>query len=394
MGMVRKHDNGLSRLVGLSIFFSAVLPHTFQALLWINPFLCLLLWGLQRKRHILSMSFLIIVPLTVSLSVYLVQYKAVKAIVLCVAIMLYSLCFPLTGRDVEVKPIYFFITISYILLTQLAYVLNISFVTNLLDTLYPFEGSSLADMYSHMRTHIAVDNMFNYRLGGLYRNPNDCARAVSFLFVAFLLLYKDNRRNITIFSLLSFVSILMTGSRTGLAVAMIFFAGYVLINKDFSSSFKLSVLGVGAATLVLLTTTPLFSFRGLDISQGFSNSANYKMETFLYYIQNESSLGRLLFGYLNPDLFVANDSVKSHFDADFGYLVFNYGLVGFMGILLFNMLLFLRMKPLGRTFFLVLLWMVSSTVYSSYRGIFMYILLLSLVFNKYYNGSHMAKFRV
>lgn len=385
--MANRKDR-VSTLLGWGIIIGFILPHSSPLLYMVNPLLCVLFWLLKGDKRIFRISALVIIPLLISLLTNLLQTASLKPILLCITIMMYTALFPFADREVSVKPVFFYVTLLIIMVSQIAYILDISFITNWLDTLYPIEGVR-EGMYSHMRRNITLENMINYRLGGLYRNPNDCARSITLLLASFLILFRDKKS--VPFLALSFIAILLTGSRTGSVICAIIIVAYVFFCIHSSTVLRLGVIFAAVLVLLFLFLASNPIMRGLDISSGFNNSLNYKWDTFAYYIQNELSSVKLLFGHLDSDQFESGFGVMNKFDADYGYLVFNYGIIGFLGILIYSICLFTRMFKPGRVLFLVLLWMITSTVFSSFRCVFVYVLLLSLVFNQNKNGKRLKR---
>lgn len=365
-----------------------VLPHSSNALLLVNPIMCVLFWLFKENKSTLRISGLVIVPLLLSLFYNLLQVSSLKPILLCVTLGLYVFIFPFVDSRLGVKPIYFYVTLIIILISQLAYVLDVSFITNLLDTFYPIEGEN-ESMYSHMRSNVTVENMLNYRLGGLYRNPNDCARSLTLLLVSFLVLFRDKK--VLPFMALSLGGVLITGSRTGAVIAILIIIAFFVFCTNSRSLLLICVLSAFIVVLLFTAISDNSFMRALDVSSGFNNSLSFKWNTFEYYINNEDSIIRILLGYLDPERFDSSYGIMNHFDSDYGYLFFNYGIIGFTGILLYSLALLKRMTKSGRVFLIILLWMVTSTVFSSYRCVFVYMLLLSLVFNQNHNDKSILR---
>lgn len=384
MKLESKRARRLSHLMGIGLVLGFVLPHTSTVFLMVNPILCLLFWLLRRRKRIWGAALLVFVSLSISILANMTQVASMKPLLTCVTIMMYSVCFPFADAEIRVRPVYFYVTLVCIVLTQVAYLLDVSFVTNLLDTYYPIEGD-LENVYLNMQRNITYENMLSYRLGGLYRNPNQCARSLTLLLAAFLLLYKE--RNIWWFAVLAFAGIVLTGSRTGFIIASLIIVTYIIVCIKTSSPVKISIGIAAAVGIAYMMLAGPGIFRAVDIAAGMSGSSGLKFEAFSYYIQNEQSSIRLLFGYLDPDRFQSTSGVLDYFDADYGYLIFNYGIVGFAMILLFNLFLFNKTDREGRVYFIVLLWMITSSIYSSFRALFVYMLLLSLVYNRFRKSS-------
>lgn len=391
MALQSSRDRNVSHLVGIGLALGFLLPHSYTFLLIVNPLLCVLFWSLNKSKRLSNVALLVFVSLLISVLINLTQLSSLKPLFTCVTIMMYVVCFPLTDKYINVPCGYFFFTAFVIFLTQIAYILDVSFITSFLDSYYPIEGD-LESMYSHLRSNVTFDNMLSYRLGGLYRNPNQCARSLTLLLASYLLLFK-NRKTFW-FVALTFVGVVLTGSRTGFIIAALIIVAYIFFCVKVSPIAKIAVIAAAVGVVSFMLIAGASIFRAVDIASGMGGSSTLKFNTFVYYFQNEPSFVRLLFGYLDPKRFQSGYGVMDQFDADYGYLVFDYGLVGFVMILVFNLVVFLKTNKQGRVFFLVLLWMVTGTVFSSYRAVFVYILLLSLVYNKNQNGRHIKGIKV
>ena len=124
------------------------------------------------------------------------------------------------------------------------------------------------------------------------------------------------------------------------------------------------------------------TLRSFSVIQGFHNSANAKFNVLVYYLKNENSIMRYLCGYLDMSrLRVFAEDVMSSFDCEYGYLIFNFGFVGFVSILCYYYLMYKKINNIGRIFFVNFLWMISSSLIMSYRSIFIFFILMSYVYN-------------
>ncbi len=364
-------------LLGLAILVAFLLPHTNTLFLMINPLLCMLLVMCSQHKSKISYSFVAIIPIVVSLLLNM-HVASLKAFQSTFIILLYFACFPFVGR-IHVRNVYLHICLSYIIISQIVYLLGIPFLTNFFDTAYPISDDDYR-YYSHIQNTISYGNIFSYRLGGLYHNPNQCARAVTFLLAFFLALNsgKNSRGSVT-FLLIIYTSILLTGSRTGFVVStLLLYFGY-LRNERQSKEIRMLFVFLALLGLVYIISTGT-ALRGFDIESGLNNSVDSKWYTFLYYLFGESSLVSLLFGHLDPMLFTGSYGVAMHnFDSEYGELFFRFGFIGTLGVICFWWMTFKYLDKKYRFFYILFLWMVSSTVVSSFRAFFMCMLLLSVL---------------
>lgn len=224
----------------------------------------------------------------------------------------------------------------------------------------------------------------SFRMGGLYRNSNDCSRMLTFLMAGFLILNNEKSiRTLSPFIIICYFAVLITGSRTGFVVASLIFIVFLFIDRKVSVGWRWGIVALSVVVFVIILFSGSDTFRGFNVVEGFSNSANAKVYVFQDYLEHENSVYRILLGYLDPDRFEAsNIEIMTKFDADYGYLIFQYGFIGFGAVLLFFYTLFRRINKSGRIFFILLLWIVSSSVITSFRASFVFMLLLSCVYTK------------
>ena len=70
-------------------------------------------------------------------------------------------------------------------------------------------------------------------------------------------------------------------------------------------------------------------------------------------------------------------------------MTFRFGFVGVIGILLFYWNVAKRIPKSQWFYFIILLWMISSTIVASYRALFVFMLLTSVIYSN--NLSHNKK---
>lgn len=379
----------MSHFVGIGLVLGFVLPHSSTALLLVNPLLCLFYKCFKQNRCFYKYNWIVLVPLLLTLLINFPQAVSVKSIMACFSLMLYFFCFPMFGT-VKIPNFYFYFILSFILLTQLAYVLNISVLVKFVNTYYPISEEDRALL--HMQNTITAENMINFRLGGLYHNPNQCARSLNMLSAVFLILNSDKPvRKLLPFIIINFYAILLTGSRTGFFVGSTILLLFLFVDKKVSALWRYSLFVVSLVVFGFMLVSGSDTYRGFNVIEGFSNSANVKFNVFTYYISTEDSVFRLLLGYLDNKRLIVTGNVIDYFDGDYGNIVFCYGFIGFIAIMVYFFTIFNRMDKTGRIFFILLLWMISSAVISSYRASFLFIILLSLVYSSHKKRSSFSE---
>lgn len=379
MSRNKENNKWLTRLFGWTIVLAFLLPHTSTVFLMMNPLLCILLKMSGGRSFSIRQNAYVVVPLVITMVLSLAQPNiTIKSILMLITMILYYYLFPFM-RITKLPNIYLNICLWAIVISQLAYVFHIPFAITMLDLLYPLQD----DIYSvgYAQSNATIYDVFDYRMGGLYRNANLCAMSLSLLLASYIVF--NNERNIRkniIFIVVCCAGILLTGSRTGFAVMSSLLVYYVYQDKRIPKIFRVSAalaLLVGIVYIILIGSE---YFRALNVSSGLNDSASMKFSTFMYYITTEKSIIRFLFGYMDASLFEAPSLYMNYFDSDYGNIIFCYGIIGFLSICVYFFLLLKKMDKMRRMYFITLLWMVSAAIISSYRHLFIFMLLLTVIY--------------
>lgn len=374
---LHKDQTWQEHLVGISILLAFLLPHTSMLFQLVNPLLCLLLvFIFWKSRKWQPFTLVVIVPIILTI-LFNFQEASLKAFQSTFTILLYLACFPFVG-PIRIRKFYLFFCLAYIFLSQIVYMLGIPALASFFDWAYPIGEVDIWD-YGHMQNTIAYSNVFNYRLGGIYHNPNDCARYLTMLMAFFLSVnHPKNVREVIYFILIAYVGVLLTGSRTGFIIAsLIAYFGFLRHNR-LSGFVRFTVVAIAVAGLINILQDGT-SLRALDIES--TGSANLKWVTFEYYLRTERSTMSFLLGHLDISLFYGGfGRVMNNFDSEYGELIFRFGFIGFFCFLIFYWSVAKRLPKSQWFFFIILLWMVSSTIVASYRALFIFMLFLSVVY--------------
>ena len=380
MSRSRISDKWITGLYGWAIVLAFLLPHTNTFLLLINPLLCVCLQAYSGKRISYKQNIIVVFPLIITLTLgVILQDVAFKAVAMTIAMIMYYYCFPLV-RINKLPNKYLYICLVVIVISQMAYVLQIPYATDLLDTLYPIEGSDVNGIL-YVQSNATIDDVFEYRMGGLYRNANLCAMSLTLLLATYILLnYENSFRKNLVYVITCCIGILLTGSRTGFVVMSAIVVSYTFIDKKINQYWRSLVIIIIAIGLLYVMSTGSENYRALNVSSGLNDSISMKFRTFLYYITNEDSLLGLLFGYMDATLFHSASAYMNYFDSDYGNIIFCYGIIGFLAICYYFVTIFLKMDSIGKIYMITLLWMISAAIISSYRHLFIFMLLLTLIF--------------
>lgn len=366
-------------IVGIGIILAFLLPHTNILFLLVNPLICLYLSFYFKRRGWKPFVLVVLVPIVLSMLLNTAGITT-KALQSTVTIILTFAMFPFVGR-VRVRSIFLFIPLIYIIASQIIYLMGVSFLTSFFDTYYPIDEDFLASN-EYMQSNITYNTIFNYRLGGLYHNSNQCSKYLTML-LAFFLVETSNYtsyRNKILFIVLTYASVLLTGSRTGFVVAsLLVYFGFLRSHRH-SVFLRLLVGAIIVAALYYILGSGV-ELRSMEIEDGMQDSVGAKWVTFLYYLSSEPPLIYTLFGYVDESLFTGGPgNILTIFDSEYGSLIFRYGFIGIICILYFYWLVWRKMQKQTWIFFIVLLWMATSCIIASYRTSFVFMLLLSVIY--------------
>ena len=374
----RISDKKLSHLFGIGVVLAFILPHTNIGFLLINPLLCLLYKYVSGYGVKYSKAALVVVPLLLTLLINFAQDVSLKSVVMAITMIMYFYTYPMI-RNVRLPQQYLFFCLFFILMSQLAYIFQIPYMANILDTMYPI---SQDDVYgtAYIQDNASLETIFDYRMGGLYRNANLCAMSLSILLAIYIVLNAEKpiKKNLLFVSLCCF-GIIITGSRTGFAVASAILILYAYQDKRVSEFWRVAASLIMVIAIIYIMSTGSSEYRALNVGSGLNDSASIKFRTFLYYITNEDSVLKLFFGYIDATRFNSSSTLMQYFDSDYGNIIFCYGIIGFLAIIYFFATLFFKMDKIGKLYFVVLLWMVSAAIISSYRHLFIFMMLLPIV---------------
>lgn len=365
-------------LLGIGFMLCMIIPHTNTFFLLFGPLFCLLFYlSLSERRGVLPITWAVVFPMSLSLLINMTEPITSKGILSFVSILLILLVFPNVG-NYRIRNIYIYITFSIIFVSQLAYLINVPLIPQLLDRLYPTDSNEI----EHMADTITYSTAYDYRLGGLYRNANDCARSLNMLLAIFLIGNKKRglKKNVYFVSLL-FAAVLLTGSRTGFAIA------FLLLFFSIVKNISLKSVIIAVPVFILgyyMFSSGSDSFRGLNVQEGFGNSAGPKWLFFSHYLEHSSSTIKLIIGNFDVAKYHAYNGIfPDYFDSDYGNIVYCYGFVGLVCFVYFFCSIYKQLKTEYRSFYILFLWVISNSVVFSYRMFFIYMIVLSM----YYSAS-------
>lgn len=279
-----------------------------------------------------------------------------------------------------------YFALIYIVLSQLAFSIGISSIVSFIDVYYPYQGDKLGYNSEYLLSGAGdIDFILNRRYGGIYRNPNQAVRYVTFLFIVFLI--ENEKLNLfkkMPFIIIVFISIMISGSRTGFLVTLLIILYNIFLLNKKNIQFGMIFTGI----LILSGMGILFSFlsefdlRIFKISEGGNDSFSSKFDFFAYYFNQLYSPVKALIGNFSNENILELYGL-SQLDSEWGELFYSFGILGCITLFLFYRKLYIQGDSRIRFFMLILLWGMTSTILFSFKMGFLFMLLLSKYYNEY-----------
>ena len=366
-------------LMGLALMFGLLLPHTSTAFMLVNPILFVMFILMKRRKNFCKYGLLPIIAIVVSLLLNMAGAATGKSFMMAVAIILCIVAFPIAD-NAKIKNIYIYLAFAAIFLSQVAYMFNIGYVASFVDTYYPISWGE--NFIVRTNENVDITNYLDYRQGGLYRNPNQLAKYVTFLLAIYLV--NNNKKTIKKqiwFIALCLFSIVLTGSRTGFVVSSILFLLSAFSNKRLTRT-RRNIVTIVFLGLIIYYALSGFGGRSTAVEAGLQDSLGAKFWLVIDYLTHEVSALAYLFGHLDYTLFEGSYYTTYNLDCEYGYIIYCFGFIGFFAFVSFFYKIYRRVDKHNRFFFVVCLWMISSTIIMSYRALFVFMLLLSTIYNK------------
>lgn len=293
-------------------------------------------------------------------------------------IFLLLLLFPFNKNIKPMHSLVFIISIFYIFISQISYVFNIPLIIDYFEKFYSYQGDMLGYQSDFVLSGAGdMEFISNRRYGGLFHNPNQAMKYMTLLYLGALLFWVEkNIYKFSIVSLIVFSSIILSGSRTALFIYVIVSFIYIFpflkkANKKSITIFFLVIMFVIYGAIKI--TSGFQSERAFLVGEGLSNSVGVKL-IWLQDTLEQMDVSKLLFGHFWRSSFTDYNVLM--LDSEWGYLIFDYGIVGFLTWIFSLIYLFYKCPKRYRLIFIFLLWSISSTVLMSYRTSFVFFMLL------------------
>ena len=126
----------------------------------------------------------------------------------------------------------FFVIGIYLVALQIFRIFNINFIDNFIDKFYPIEENVWGNFLISDNNNITT--VFENRLSGIYYNPNIMGQSILILYILLSLNIKKffNNNYILLTTLVCFLSILLTGSRTAMFTFILIFISNLYFNSS------------------------------------------------------------------------------------------------------------------------------------------------------------------
>lgn len=283
------------------------------------------------------------------------------------------------AKNVKIPNIVLYLALIYIFISQISYMIGIDSISSFFSENYPYEGDYIEYQSDYLKSVAEKMTLLNrdIRLGGLYINPNQCGRYLNIVFAVFLIEnFNSKIKTLLPFLIIYAMAIVATGSRTGFFISIVIFT-YYIYSKSLNKKNALKYISIFIPILIfigfifIVNSELTQTVRFLDYDEGLEKSLFYKINIFIDSIANSSFIN-LIFGRFSND-----GPTSIMLDSEWGELIYRYGFVFFVSLILFYFQLFRKLSVQNRIILFILLWMVSSSVLMSYRTSFIFLLLLS-----------------
>ena len=373
-------------LYSASLLLMLFLPHV-GLLYVINPLLVLLLAFRKRPFHFsnIGIIYLLVALIVISFFVNAAGGTEIstKPFYRAVGLILCFVLFPF-AENVRIAKSVIYFSILFILFSQLCDILGLRMISSFFSRFYiDEETTEYIERYMSSGGSLSV-----FRLGGLFNNPNQCARYVTCIYAAFAIDYfnENLKKHFPIIALCAF-SLLLTGSRTGLFVFLTILSFFFMLRNRKNSSliFFVGLLFSFTFLYAYVISDLGSSYRVFALDSGVEESFMGKIGFITKYLNSDLTISQLLFG----NFFYTQDAVRRYLidfttmDSEFGVSIFTYGFTFTIPYMILLIIIYKKLKWQNVLIILVFLWCLSSTIIFSYRASFLVLFLLS----KYYSAS-------
>lgn len=364
-------------IISLFLFNSTVLSSIFV----FGVLIILTLLSLKSilYKNIFSIKLFLLYSFLLTFLVNVNQHIVLSEYIRYISLLILFLFFPL-NVDIKNKVLIklIFITGILIFISQLGSAFGIQPINALIQRFYPIDLNIWESQSIESLRGLSEYGSFR-RFGGIYYNPNIMGQNIVLWCILFISIVETNKLQIPQHKLyiigsysITSLSVIMSGSRTAMAVfaAFLLLKYYHLIKEKKILIFPIIIL-VLAISYKFLSELRIFQISSAITSP--EGSVNIKFNILKNWWSSrlsESSILNILFG--DFDLGV-------HFDADLGYMLSYFGIIGVSSILLYFSKIFYLLKNKRYNYSIFLIGF-GATVIMNYRFSIIALLLLSVAY--------------
>lgn len=332
------------------------------------PLILLLVYDTKSggvKKEIIPMLLLLALTVIVNIAQ---PYMGFKPYVRLISIAVVFITFASVKGERILFPYILFATV-FIVLSQVCYLYNISFLSSFFNQYYDISEKGL-DLYGITERSLDMANVTagNTRLGGIYYNPNNCASYIGVIY-ALGLCELDRVKQMSlkiVFVSLVILSLIVTGSRTSFIVFGATSLYYLYVKgKNVTKYWPVAVIAI---VVFIVNMGSIDDMRMFKVSEGMDNSFGVKMSFFINYLSVADNPIQLLFGAGDQMVTVVKyNSPLPGTDFDLGDIFITFGFIFYIAYIVFYFSLYKTLTPIHRVILIVLLWSFSNSLLCSYR---------------------------
>lgn len=275
---------------------------------------------------------------------------------------------------------YIYIAIFFLIISQFASIIGFTPLVSLINNNY-----SGGDGEAVPSSIVGMERYGNFRLGGIYLNPNQYARYLELIMLVLFCEIKQFSKKEVVFLIIIIVfSLIATGSRTSLIVlivAVIFYlysSGVISLNKAFLISSFCTIIFI-----LFIGVMGLNDARILKVDEGVDGSFGVKVDLFKSYLNSEVPFNKFLIGNASLDSFKKYTGFDiAGMDFEFGNIILVYGVLFFIFLFLLYVQVYRSLLPNYRVLYTLLLWMFSSSILMSFRMAALWLLVLGIYYKR------------
>ena len=303
-----------------------------------------------------------------------IYYKSfLKTVNLCILFALFPFY---KYKDISIRPWFVVLMMCIVLYTQLVWLFGIKPMMSFFDMIYP-------QTITYGQSGVGFSFNLGGRYGGIFHNPNDCARNIIILCAIYLVLNKLNSsKRLDIFVLLIMsLSVFLTGSRTGIIMLMATIVIYILNMENVNRQKKLIVLSFVIFLLILVSVFIIGENNRIK-NTVFNPGKSDRFRFFIELIEKVLTHPiKSLFGYFYMERVVLwKKGLTGGFDADLTNLIYAYG---FSTIISYFFFIYSLYKKTGRRFFYCIpphFILFSTGLLTSFYSAIMILMLYSILY--------------